>query len=116
MNKLHLTKVNPGNYSEDYKYCEHLKYFNNGTIQISNESVTIQTTNNGTFKYNIETTKQDSMSKTSQGTFEDGSGFRIVRPAGIAKQILDARGEDEIITFAGLAGDAYAVHFTMTDS
>ncbi len=115
MKKLHLTKVNPGNYSKDKPIYERLKTFNNGLVEISPTNITVKTKDNKTFTSNLRKTEQDFMSETFQGTFEDGTAFRLILPGGVAKEIMQLQGAGDSISFGGLTGDGYAVHFDLVN-
>lgn len=115
MKKLHLNKINPGNYGKDKSIYERLKTFNNGLIELSDTSVTITTKDNKTFKSSLHKTEQDFMSETFQGSYEDGTSFRLIRPGGVAREIMTAQGKGESLSFGGMTGDGYAVHFDLVD-
>ena len=55
------------------------------------------------------------MSETFQGFYEDGSPFRLIKPGGVAKQIMSLQGQGESISFGGMTGDGYAVHFNIVE-
>jgi len=56
------------------------------------------------------------MSTTYVGAYADGTPFRIVRPGGIAKQLMSAQGKSEGITIASMSGDGYAAHFDLVET
>ena len=116
MKKLRLNKINLGNYSKDKTICERLKNFNNGLIEISDRLIVIKINDNQTFTSSLQATEQDFMSETFQGTYEDGTNFRLIRPGGVAREIMNAKGNGESLTFGGMTGDGYAVHFEMVES
>lgn len=116
MKKLHLKNVNPGSYSKDKPFYELLTTFNNGQIEISTTSVKIKTKDNKIFISTLRKIEQDFLSETFQGNFEDGTLFRLVTPGGVAKEIMNLQGTEETITFGGMTGDGYAVHFDLVSS
>lgn len=116
MKKLHLTKVNPGNYSKDKPFYERLKTFNNGLADISTSSITVKSKDNRTFTSKLQKTEEDFLSETFQGSFEDGTSFRLIKPGGVAKQMMGLQGKGESISFGGMTGDGYAVHFELVSS
>ena len=113
MRKLHLTRINPGNYSKDKSICERLKTFNNGLIELTDTSVTIIAKDQKNFKSSLHKTEEDFLSETFQGSFEDGTSFRLIRPGGVGLEIMEAKGDVEILTFGGMTGDGYAVDFDL---
>lgn len=115
MKKLQLTKANPGNYSKDKTVFEFLKTFNNGLVEISDERIFIKTKDNKTFSSNLKKKEEDFISETFQGFYEDGSAFRLIKPGGVAKQIMSLQGQGESISFGGMTGDGYAVHFNIVE-
>ena len=115
MKKLQLTKANPGNYSKDKPVLELVKSFNNGLVEISDERIYIKTNDNKTFTSSLKKTEEDFISETFQGTYEDGTSFRLIKPSGVAKQIMSLQGQGESISFGGMTGDGYAVHFNIVE-
>lgn len=115
MKKLKLVKVNPGSYQNDQVVCERLKTFNNGKVDLTDNKIIIKTSDNNKFASNLRKTEEDFMSETFLGSFEDGSSFRLIKPGGVAKQILSAQGQVDSIIFGGMTGDGYAVHFELTE-
>lgn len=115
MKKLHVTKLMPGNYSKDKPIYERLISFNNGLIEIDESSVSVKTKENKSFKSQLLKTEEDLMSETYQGEFEDGTPFRLIRPAGVIKEILVIQGNGDMLSFSAMAGDGYAVHFEMVN-
>ena len=115
MRKLQLTKANPGNYTKDKQVLELVKSFNNGLIEISDDKILIKTKDNKIFSSNLKKTEEDFMSETFQGFYEDGSPFRLIKPGGVAKQIMSLQGQGESISFGGMTGDGYAVHFNIVE-
>ena len=113
MKKLHLDGVNPGNYPQHRSICERLITFNNGFVDLSDTSISIKTKSNQAFKSNLRKTEQDDMSETYQGTFEDGTTFRLIRPGKTARNIFAIQGIAETLSFGGMSGDSYAVHFDL---
>lgn len=113
MKKLKLTKINPGNYSKDKVIYERLKTFNNGLVEITTSSIVVKTKDNKTFQSSLYKTEEDFMSETFQGQYEDGTAFRLIKPGGVAKNIMELRGESENVSFGGMTGDGYAVHFEL---
>ncbi len=115
MKKLHLNKINPGNYSKDKIIYERLKFFNNGIIEINSSQITVKLKDGTYFKSTIRKIEEDFMTVTYQGAYEDGTSFRLVQPAGVAKQLNDLEGKNETLTFGGMTGDGYAVHFELKE-
>jgi hypothetical protein len=115
MKKLHMTKANPGNYSKDKKIYTWLKTFNNGLVELSNSAITVITRDNKTFRSNLKKIEEDFITETFQGEYEDGTSFRLILPGGVAKNILKLQGKGDSISFGGLTGDEYAVHFDLVD-
>lgn len=113
MNKLHLTKINPGSYSRDKVICERLKSFNNALIDLTSNSIKVTTKDKSTFVSKLQKVEEDFMSETFQGLYEDGTPFRLVVPGGTAKIIMEAQGAQAFITLAAMTGDGYAIHFDM---
>lgn len=109
MHKLHLININAGSYPKDRPICEKLANFNNCLVDITQHTVLIYD-KNGTirFRCDLKTIEEDFMSTTFMGRYEDGKSFRIVRPGGSFSE-----GND--LTFGGMSGDEYAVHFSMVD-
>lgn len=116
MKKLHLNKVNVGNYLKDKNICERLKTFNNGLIEISETSIAIKAKDGINFTSTLNKAEQDFMSETFHGNYEDGTSFRLIRPGGVAKEIMTAKGDGESISFGGMTGDGYAVHFDLVET
>jgi len=115
MKKIQLIKVNPGNYSKDKSLYERVKTFNNGLIELTETFVTIITKDNKTFKSSLHKVEQDFMSETFQGSYEDGTLFRLIRPGGVVREMMMAKGKGESLSFGGMTGDGYAVHFELVD-
>lgn len=115
MKKLKLTKANPGSYQQDQEVFERLKSFNNGQVDLTQDKIIIKAIDNSKFSSKLRKTEEDFMSETFQGSYENGETFRLIKPGGVAKQILSAQGQGESITFGGMTGDGYAVHFELVD-
>lgn len=113
MNKLHLTKINPGSYSRDKAICDRLKGFNNALIDLSSSSVKITVKDKSVFVSRLQKVEEDFMSETFQGTYEDGVPFRLVLPGATVKAVMKMQGAQESLTIAAMTGDGYAVHFDM---
>lgn len=116
MRKLKLTKSNPGNYSRDKLVVERVKLFNNSFIEVTENKIIIKSKDNKTFSSELKKTEEDFITETFQGVYEDGTTFRLIRPGGIAKQIMTLQSESESITFGGMTDDGYAVHFEIVDT
>jgi hypothetical protein len=115
MKKLHLTKANSGNYPLDKPIFERFCSFNNGLFEINSNSLIVNTKDNKNFSCSLTKIEEDSLSETFQGITEEGTYFRIVQPGGIAKRIIEARGIGTL-SFGGMKGDSYAVHFNVVSS
>lgn len=113
--KLHLVKANPGSFSKEKSVFERIKTFNNGFIEVNEESIIVHPVDNSSFSSILRKTEEDFLSLTYQGTFEDGTKFRIIRPGGVLKQITNLNDEGDDITFGGMTGDGYAIHFNIVD-
>jgi len=110
-----MTRINLGDNSKDNSICERLKTFNNGLIELTDTSVTVITKDQKTFKSNLRKTEEDFLSETFQGSFEDGTSFRLILPGGEAREIMEVMGKGEVLTFGGMTGNGYAVDFDLVE-
>lgn len=114
MKRLKLLNVIPGSYQKDQKVIERLKLFNNAIVELTDEKIII-TLDNFKFSSKLKKTEEDLTTETFQGSYEDGSSFRLVRPNTVAKKMLSAKGYGDSVTFGGMTGDGYAVNFDLVE-
>lgn len=111
MSKLKFIKVNPGNYPSEKQLYEKILTFNNATINITENNIDVIQSLNVIFSSIINKTEEDFLSKTYKGSFSDGNSFRLVTPSGLIRNNILSRGNNDIITFASMKKDGFAVHF-----
>jgi hypothetical protein len=112
MKTIKIKSVIIGSVPNDKIICDWLQSFNLGYCEITNNKIIVRKGDKELIS-EIRKIEEDTFSETFLGKYPDGTAFRLIRPAGVAKQIFDQRGEPESITFGGLTGDRYAVYFDL---
>jgi hypothetical protein len=116
MKKLVLVNLNPGSYSlEEKQQINIIKTFNNKLIELTENQINIYDRNDRCFNSDLLFLEEDSITKTYRGQFDGNVQFRLIRPNGIARIILEKKNEIDFVVFGSLSGDGYALHFELHD-
>ena len=103
MKILRLEKINYGNHFVERYIAEVISNWNCKQIVIGTNQIVV----NG-LAFSIEFLETDLVTNTYKAQFSDGTQFRIVLPNERFAAIIG-----DIITFASMHHDGYAVHFHM---
>ncbi|MEH1009453.1 hypothetical protein VDP25_17070 [Winogradskyella sp. ECml5-4] len=109
--KLKLDSANPGSISKDNAIFEWIKSFDQAELNISESTIEIIPKSGKILKSELKKVEEDFLSETYQGTFDNNTPFRVIRPGKESRFIMDLTGDVDTLTIANMSGNGYAVHF-----
>ncbi|MCI1685135.1 MAG: hypothetical protein LKI46_05170 [Prevotella sp.] len=102
MRKIILDQVNYGDHYVEKKYCDLIKTFNGGEIELL-DHLMILISFKDKLIFKIDFMEEDILTKTWKSHYSDQTEFRIVRP----------KFPIQIVTIASMYHDGYAVTFNL---
>lgn len=90
---------------EEYNMYQEAMSFENGTITVSTEELTVRKTDGTEFHTSLRHTESDFMTETYEGII-NGNRFRFLTSGGVVKTL----GHD-MVTFASISTSGWAVHY-----
>lgn len=120
MNKLQLSEVNPGSFSSENTTFELIKTFNNSLIDFSEQHLKIFVgKEEKPFETDLEQKIGNPFMVTYIGTIEPRTSFRVILSPEMVQRTIQSElaiGEPDLITFASMSGEGFAVHFKLINS
>lgn len=105
--RIVLIKTNYGNHTSERDICERIANYDNAECTISDNYLKLSFENE-ILETSLTVFEEDTLTTTWLGKFENGTPFRVVRPADLYHKYNLG---DEYMTIASTYHDGYAVHF-----
>jgi hypothetical protein len=90
---------------EEYKMYQEALTFENGTITVSTEELTVRKTDGTEFHTSLRHTESDFMTETYEGVM-NGNKFRFLTSGGVVKTL-----GNNMVSFASISTSGWAVHY-----
>ena len=90
---------------EEYKMYQEALTFENGTITVSTEELTVRKTDGSEFHTSLRHTESDFMTETYEGVM-NGNKFRFLTSGGVVKTL-----GNNMVSFASISTSGWAVHY-----
>ncbi len=90
---------------EEYKMYQEALTFENGTITVSTEELTVRKTDGTEFHTSLRHTESDFMTETYEGVM-NGNRFRFLTSGGVVKTL-----GNNMVSFASISTSGWAVHY-----
>lgn len=117
MNKLQLTKANPGNFIIENSLFERVKKFNNCLIDFSEQHLEIWLDKeHKVFETGLNIKEENPYMITYIGIIEQNTSFRVIRSGEMIQSISQSKGDPDTITFGSMSSDGFAIHFNLVHS
>ena len=107
LNKHVISPLYKFTHREEYKMYQQALTFENGTITVSTDEVTVRKTDGTEFHTSLRHTESDFSTETYEGVM-NGNRFRFLTAGGVAKTL-----GVQLVTFASISTSGWAVHYNI---
>ena len=105
LNKHVISPLYKFTHREEYKMYQQALTFENGTITVSTDEVTVRKSDGTEFHTFLRHAESDFMTEAYEG-FMNGNRFRFLTPGGVVKTL-----GNDMVTFGSISTSGWAFHY-----